>query len=393
MDAHSEHKKGDGRTPWFSKPQVEGLAILAKGGQIKRSALGFRVRSQSTKTWYEIVWDGRRWSCECRFNMKTRRTCKHIYAIMFIHKLNMNVATTEITMECPSCGLRGEHIVKHGTYRNKSGLVQRLLCKRCGCRFTDQTCFEKMRHNGNIVVAAMDLYFKGLSYRKIAEHLRDTCGVSLTHVAVYNWIRKYLAVIRHYTSRVVPRVGGKWHCDEMQYRVSEDRAYVWNLMDAKTRFLLACRVTKRRRKSEAKRTLLDGIECGRKKPGVFVTDGLKSYAGAAQSLLKDDVHRQHVSRPGHNNRCERLNQTLRERTKTMRVKKLKSLSKFTADYSAYYNFLRPHSALKNNTPAQAAKIASGKGWFPIIRRASLRRTKRKSRGRDKVRARVLQVNS
>jgi len=45
----------------------------------------------------------------------------------------------------------------------------RLMCKRCGCKFTDQTCFERMKHNSRVIVLAMDLYFKGLSYRKISE--------------------------------------------------------------------------------------------------------------------------------------------------------------------------------------------------------------------------------
>jgi len=363
---------------WFNKLQLAGLAILAKGGQIKQSSSGFLVHSQCSEKWYEVVWDGRRWSCECKFNAKTRRTCKHIYAILFAHKLNLDLAVAELAVECPSCGASGGYVVRHGLYRNKSGLVQRLLCKSCGCRFTDQTCFEKMKYNGRIIMVAMDLYFKGLSYRKISAHLKEMYGVNVTYVAVFNWVRKYLGAIRRYTSSVVPKVGRKWHCDEMQYNVGGNHEYVWNLMDAKTRFLVACNLTRRRRKAEAKRILAKGMKVARRNTGVIVTDGLSSYATAVKELRLEGVPAQHITRAGQNNRGERLNQTLRERSKTMRLNSKRTLAKFTADYQVYYNFLRPHSGLKGRTPAQAAKIAVGHGWFSTLRHAVDRKASNRS---------------
>lgn len=362
----------DGR---FNKLQLGGLAILARGGQIKRSSSGFLVRSQSTRSWYEVLWDGRRWSCQCRFNRKTHGTCKHIYAILFEQKFTVNTAATELAMECPSCQ-KSDHVVRHGWYRNNSGLVQRLLCTRCGRKFTDRTCFEKMKHNSRIIVTAMDLYFKGLSYRKISSHLKETYGVNLTHVAVFNWVRKYLTLVKRYTNRQMLKLGRKWHCDEMQYNVAGNREYVWNLMDAKTRFLLACRVTRRRRKVEARAVFAKGMKTAGSTPRVLVTDGLSQYASVARNLRKEGAHVQHINRAGQNNRVERLNQTLRERTKTMRVNSTASLARFATNYPIYYNFLRRHSAI-GKTPAQAAKVEMSGGWFSTIRRAALHGTHEK----------------
>ena len=46
---------------------------------------------------------------------------------------------------------------------------------------------------------------------------------------------------------------------------------------------------------------------------------------------------------------------MREREKVMRhLKKASSADKVFKGYRAYYNFVRPHMALENHTPAQAA---------------------------------------
>jgi len=366
LPVRSERARSDDSR--FNKLQLGGLAILARGGQIKRSSSGFLVRSQSTRRWHQVSWDGRRWSCRCRFNTETRRTCKHIYAILFEQKLALNTSTTKLAMECPRCQ-RSDYVVRYGWYRNNSGLIQRLKCNRCGCKFTDQTCFEKMKHNSRTIIIAVDLYFKGLSYRKISEHLNEMYEMNVTHVAVFNWVRKYLTLIGRYTSRTIAKVGRKWHCDEMQYRTAGNRDYVWNMMDAKTRFLLACRLTKRRGKKEAKDAMTHAKKAASSTPRAFVTDGLTSYDQVAQELREEGDRVQHVTRAGQNNPVERLNQTLRERSKTMRLSSRKSVANFAHSYRTYYNYLRKHTAL-GRTPAQAAGIKMRRnGWYGLIRDA------------------------
>jgi transposase-like protein len=225
-----------------------------------------------------------------------------------------------------------------------------------------------MKTNARLVVVAIDLYFKGLSYRKISEHLKDIYGVDMTHVAVFNWVRKYLALIRRYISRTAPKVGNKWHCDEMQYRTAGNRDYIWNMMDAKTRFLLACRLTRRRREKEAKDVMMEATRVASKKPHSYVTDGLASYDEVAQDLRAEGEKVQHITRAGQNNAVERLNQTLRERSKTMRLNRRKSIANFAARYQIYYNYLRKHSAL-GRTPAKAAGIKCKNSWYGLIRDA------------------------
>ena len=52
------------------------------------------------------------------------------------------------------------------------GKRQTYLCKGCGRRFVPkEEGFERLHKDLDTVVAALDLYFRGLSFRKVAEHL------------------------------------------------------------------------------------------------------------------------------------------------------------------------------------------------------------------------------
>jgi len=58
-----------------------------------------------------------------------------------------------------------------------------------------------------------------------------------------------------------------------------------------------------------------------------------------------------------NNKVERLHGTIRERDKVMRGLKSEPTAKSMVNgYRAYYNFIRPHQALKGQTPAEKANI-------------------------------------
>jgi transposase-like protein len=75
-----------------------------------------------------------------------------------------------------------------------------------------------------------------------------------------------------------------------------------------------------------------------------------------------------------NNRVERLHNTMREREKVMRhLKRAQSAEKILKGFRAYYNFVRPHMALENHTPAEMAAIPIELGtnrWLDLIRQAA-----------------------
>ncbi len=96
-------------------------------------------------------------------------------------------------------------------------------------------------------------------------------------------------------------------------------AYLWNVMDSESRFLIASKLSEKRDINGAVQAFNEAIKNSRNnKPDVVYTDALRAYREGVKTL-GDKV--EHVTKCGinkphaNNNRVERLNGTLRERVK------------------------------------------------------------------------------
>jgi len=115
-------------------------------------------------------------------------------------------------------------------------------------------------------------------------------------------------------------------------------------------------------------------------PQVIFSDGLGSYRGEYDPISLGNygkiAHIANVGIRSHmgNHRVERLHNTMRESEKVMRhLKRAQSAEKILKGFRAYYNFVRPHSALKGRTSAQEAAIPIQLGtnrWLDLIRQAA-----------------------
>ena len=100
------------------------------------------------------------------------------------------------------------------------------------------------------------------------------------------------------------------------------------------------------------------------KPDVMITDGLQSYHDAfkkefytQKSPQSKHIRNAGVAKKSNNNMVERLNNTVRERDKVMRGMQNNDTAKVLMDgFRNYYNFLRPHMGIDNNTPAKEAGL-------------------------------------
>lgn len=117
-------------------------------------------------------------------------------------------------------------------------------------------------------------------------------------------------------------------------------------------------------------------------PRVIFSDGLDSYRGEYTPTGKEQVaHIANVGIRSHigNHRVERLHNAMREREKVMRhLKRAQSAEKMLRGFRAYYNFIRPHMALENHTPAQEAAIPIQLGtnrWLDLNRQAARQTTR------------------
>jgi transposase-like protein len=89
---------------------------------------------------------------------------------------------------CKYCG--SPNLVKIGIRHNIHGDAQRFLCKDCKHKSTEGED-HRVKATPKAITITLDLYYKGVSQRKIVEHLKMFEGVKVTQPCVRNWIRKY----------------------------------------------------------------------------------------------------------------------------------------------------------------------------------------------------------
>ncbi|MCL5948981.1 MAG: IS6 family transposase [Candidatus Bathyarchaeota archaeon] len=357
-----------------------GQAIAQHNGQVSRiDDMLYIVKSQSGNGEYTINKVNGEWTCTCPDNTYRHTICKHIHAVDFSTQLRTEVkaskskafVVSELTAQvCQCCG--SSNLKKDGIRHNKSGSIQKFLCRECGHYFTINIGFERMKHNPKAITAAMQLYFSGESLRNTQRSLK-LLGVEVSHKTVFMWIKKYSALMKDYADRITPNVGDKWRADEVYIKVAGNMKYLFAVMDDETRFLIAQEVAETKHQHDAKHLFQMATRLMEKQPKIMVTDGLPSYHVAAKQVLKGTEHVREIRLAGsiHNNKMERLNGEIRDREKTMRGLKVNETPILTG-YQLYHNYIRPHESLDGKTPADLCgiKIEGANKWLTLIQNAA-----------------------
>lgn len=277
-------------------------------------------------------------------------------------------------IECSYC--KSKDITKYGIRKNKWGKVQLYKCKCCSRTFSQNTTFSKMKHKGEIITTAIDLYFKNVSLRKIEDHLKQAHGVNVTHVTILNWVRKYSAIVGEFTANLKVEGSETILADEMMVSVKGDWVWFWSVMDKRTKFITSTCLSRTRGLPEAVGLFKKAKTRTKNIPKTVVTDGLPSYMRAfTKNFWRHRARHMRLVKfwdKVNNNPIERYHGTVRERTKIMRgFKEMGSANDIMGGFINYYNFVRPHMSLGGLTPAEAAGInlglSGGNRWNKLIK--------------------------
>jgi len=356
------------------KRELKGIDIVKNGSVMQIDTSRFRVCSQSDPSrWYEVNWQRNRWKCACADYAKRRTKCKHIHAVNYylaVKDIVLLARRTYSNICCPMCNY-GDDIIKKGVRYNRNGPVQLYLCKRCRRKFTATTGLGRMKRKATTIAVALDLYYRGLSLRQVAQHLESSYGVKVTHATIYYWIKKYVEMVSGYLQHRRVMTSERWHADDTYLRVRGRHLTLWALLDSDTRLLLAMHVSQRRGEADAKKIFEKGLETSENRPLEVVTDGLPSYASALKTLKIGDehpvIHLQGPLSEAMNNKMERFYGTLKSRVRNMcGFESEESARRFAEGFWIYYNFIKPHAALAAKTPAERAGLASRKSWLELI---------------------------
>lgn len=369
----------------MEKREIKGLSILAKNEPVALSEETFLVPSQSSDKKYKVTKiDG--WSCECADFKYRKVKCKHILSVEFLLKLRNKVNNDEVLefvdeleekSECHFC--KSVKIVRNGVIKNKKEKKQRFFCKDCKKTFYKDAEFNYIR-NPKIITLAFDLFYKGLSLRKITDTINQFFGIKVHHETVRRWLLKFGNAMDEYTKQFTPKVSEAWYIDEQAIKSKGKQRWVWNTLDENTRFLIASNITDSRYLEDAQAIVRKSKQIAKVKPRFIITDKLSAYEKAIKREFPLWWHRNsqidHISIVGrrkevNNNLIERYHSTFRERDKTMRGFK-GGEQNFADGFRTYYNFIKQHQGLNGLTPSQKAEIdlqLERNRWLDLLRKS------------------------
>jgi len=272
----------------------------------------------------------------------------------------------ETLVKCKYCG--STDVVKFGTYKG----VQRWWCKDCKRKFVDADTLYKMKTPIKAIASALSGYYGGMSLDEVARHLEQQYGISLTDAGIYNWVKRFTKEVVDQARQYTPDVGDVWVADETVLKIGGQNVWFWDIMDTKTRFLLASHISTKRTIQDALLLMKLAEARAGKIPKLVLTDKLASYLdGIEQAWGADAKHipSKGFQAPMNTNLIERFHGSLKDRTKVMRgMRKVKTAQILLNGWLVHYNFFRPHEGLDNRTPAEKAGIKFPyKDWMDVAR--------------------------
>jgi len=281
--------------------------------------------------------------------------------------------------KCPHC--KSEEVVKRGTFETKAhGKQQRFFCKKCGKKFIVRTGFYRMRNNAQKITASIDLFYNGLSTRKVQAHLKAFFPHNASNVSVYNWVIKYSKKISKFADSLKLKVGKELQIDEQSHNRMGDQNWLIDSIDTQTRFVVASNFHESRGQIEIKGVLKMVKQKTLNQFQIVTSDGWKAYPRAVKKVFgynnklgKHNVFhkvKKGCDNEGFNVPIERFHNDVRDRTKIMRGfhGSVESADTILKGFVIYYNFVRKHQGI-NCSPFELAtdvKLNNPNKWMDLI---------------------------
>lgn len=365
--------------------QTPALAIVARGDQITPlNNHSFTVKSQSNpETIYQIQKHGKGYTCSCEHYQQTQ-TCIHIIAVKF--RIDLQQSNKDIMQNKPTCDhCKSHNVVQNGKRNNKSGIINRYLCKDCGHRFTNNQGFQKKRADPEKIALALDLYYRGLSIRKVAEHFQQVHNLDVSHMTVYRWIEQYSRLASEWMNKQEIHTSERWHYDETVVNVNGKARFLWNILDSRSRYLLAIHVSENRSLQNARIPLKKAKQVTHDRPREIYTDGMMSYpkaiikefgrSGGPTGYTSPHVRVASIRARMSNNLIERFHGSEKERIKVMRgFNKEEGCKNIMEGFRVHYNLIRNHQTL-GVTPGEMVGLQKIDGfrWLELLRNATAKK--------------------
>jgi transposase-like protein len=293
-------------------------------------------------------------------------------------------------LQCPKCS--GKEVTKRGLRITESReKIQKYFCKTCKHRFVLDTPYFRMRNKDLIITQTMDMYYSGMSFRKIADHLVRFFPKGVHYSTIYRWIIKYVPIMENFTESQGIKAGYMLQGDEVEYKrrgsakqkgVREE--FFIDIIDMDSRYIVASDYAKDRTTPTLNKVYRNAKRKVGNQVKIISTDGLVGYPRVIKKTFGYNPHATRNPKVihqviksdsgGFNYKIERFHNTLRERTKVMRGFHgcITSAQTLLKGFEIYYNWVRNHQSLESSTPSDVAvptiQLQDKNRWLELIQR-------------------------
>jgi transposase-like protein len=222
------------------------------------------------------------------------------------------------------------------------------------------------------VSSALIMYYDGNSLDDIRDWLKQEYDYYPSKNLIYYWIDKYTNSAKESLKEFKPKnIGKEFEADETVIQIGGKNVWVFDIIDTKTRYLLASRIALSRTAHDAQMLVEEASKVAGHKPNKIITDKLGVYPEGIEQALGSDTEHVQSSPFSHDDstaKIERYHGTLKERYKVMRgLKDVGSAIAFIEGFMLHYNFFKSHDALDGKTPAEVAGVEYPyKNWSDIV---------------------------
>lgn len=228
-----------------------------------------------------------------------------------------------------------------------------------------KTNFKRMRYPLFLIITALSMFYLGKnSYRNISLVLRTAFNIKVSHTTISNWCTNFAPLFDSMRIKLLPLLNlnsDEWHADETVVKIAGVKHYLWFVIDSETRFIIGFHLSPHRDSPQAFTLLKEAATHG--KPAALVSDRYSAYKVPVKSTLFDVKHirvesfKDDIS----NNLIECFNKQFKAWYKTKQgFSSFKCANNLISLFVFFFNFVRPHSALNNLTPAQVAGLCLSK---------------------------------
>jgi len=199
------------------------------------------------------------------------------------------------------------------------------------------TGFKGHRFPPEIIEYVVWLYFRfSLSLRDVEDLLAER-GITVSHETVRFWVGKFGSKYAKSIRRDRPRVGDKWHLDEVVISICGKKQWLWRAVDQHGNSLDI--LVQSRRNTKAAKRFMRKLMKQYGIPRVIITDKLRSYGAAKRALAPGLEHRSHK---GLNNAAEVSHKPTRRRERVMgRFKSPAHAQQFLSSHDQINVLFRP----------------------------------------------------